>query len=360
MTQARLGQYIRNRPYWNLNTLLAGKPRRMQQTAVIVQQKLVPDYSFYDGVMDWDEVRTKTDAAIIREGQREWDDAQFVRNWAEAKARGIKRGTYRFYDDRMSPIEQALRMADHLYKDLPEMETVIDWETYYGGQWGGLPNVVACMQKLEQLLPSLRLMIYSGYYWFVGQSNPVTNAAQYSYLKNKPLWLAWYTSNPANVLIPKPWTDLLYWQWGTPSWGYEWGSVKPQIDMNYFNGTEAEFTERYGGVVVTPPPPIGGTMEKYKILQSLNMRAAPVTGRILIVLPSGSLIWGVKDTSSNWIHISKYQITGMAETPLDAWCSGYPAYVELVIETPPPAGVKTVINMTLNTDKTVSGTWTDI
>lgn len=217
--------------------------------ATIVMEKKFPDVSFYQGTIDWNKMG---DAAIIRILQNTWIDTQFARNYAEAKARNVRRGIYLFYDDRASPDVQADLLIGLLKDDHPEMEVFVDWEKSYGGNFGGLANVVRCMKRIEAGLPGVKVGIYTGYYWFKDHSNSTTNAAEYEYLKDKALWLAWYTSNPAYVLIPAPWNKVTHWQYGTPAIGSQYGVETIEIDMNYFNGTPSEFQTKYGGT--TPPP----------------------------------------------------------------------------------------------------------
>lgn len=219
----------------------------------ILMEKKFPDISFYQGKVDFDKMRVQTDAVIIRAGQNVWIDAQFVRNWTEAKRVGMRRGTYWFYDDRINPIVQAGLWVDLVKNDRPEMELFADWENTYNGPYNKLSHVVQFMQAVEAALPGATVGIYTGYYWFKDHSNPTANAAEYAYLKNRPLWMAWYTSNPANVLLPAPWTKITHWQYGTPALGALYGTETTEIDMNYFNGSQADFEARYPAAVPTPP-----------------------------------------------------------------------------------------------------------
>jgi lysozyme len=223
----------------------------------MILEKEFPDVSFYQGTIDWEVMASKTDAVIIRAGQNTWVDARFRRNWNEAKQMGMKRGTYWFYDDRSSPGAQAQLAASLLQNDPPEMEFWCDWEKSYGGEFTGLKNVVAFMQAVEAKLPYTRVGMYTGYYWFRENSNAVTNASQYAYLKDRPLWLAFY-ADASQVRVPAPWTSLLLWQYGTPAIGAEYGVESTEIDMNYFNGTQADFDRRY-----QTPPNGGGAVEHY-------------------------------------------------------------------------------------------------
>ena len=269
--RATMGQFLRNKPQkyvLNFNTFVHGfySPRyAFAPTATIVQQKKYPDVSFYQGVINWDMMRGMTDAVIIRAGQRNYVDTQFVRNWAESKARGMLRGVYWFYDGRMSPTAQADYLVSLIRYDLPEMEIIFDWETNYGGMYEGLPNVVAMMKRVEALLPGKQVAMYTGYYWFIQNSNPITHAAEYTYLKTKGLHLAWYTNDASLVKVPQPWSSIYLWQFGTPTEGAQYGCITPTIDMNYFNGTLSEFAARYG---VTVTPPIGYGYTKTRINNS--------------------------------------------------------------------------------------------
>lgn len=251
--------------------------------AIITQEKEFPDVSFWQGAINWDIMRTKTDAVIIRAGQNLWVDTKFVRNWTEAKRVGMRRGVYWFYDDRVSPGKQAEILISLLKDDREEMEIFIDYEKVYDGAFGGASNVVAMMQAIERALPGADVSIYTGFWFWREHTNPVTNFFQYQYLKNRPLWLAWY-SDASVVQIPQPWTKLTHWQFGTPAVGEEYGVQSVEIDMNFFNGTETEFALRYGGVLPGEPPPTGETMDRWKATwdKGLNKRPAPNTNNVAV------------------------------------------------------------------------------
>lgn len=218
----------------------------------ITQELKFPDVSFYQSPINFD---LMGNIAIFRMGQNLWIDTQFEQSRNEATARGMIWGGYWFYDDRVSPSAQAQKVYSLFSNDQPrpKMEIFVDWEKSYGGSYSGISNVVAFMQELERLMPWIKLGMYTGYYWFIGNTNTTTHASQLSYLSKKPLWLAWYTSNPDNVLIPRPWTKLDFWQYGTPPEGHLWGVSSIEIDMNWFNGTALDFYNRY---LVNVPPPI--------------------------------------------------------------------------------------------------------
>lgn len=207
--------------------------------------KAFPDVSFWQGDIDWDKMRSLTDTVVIRVGQGSWRDVKFSRNYQMAKERGMLRSLYWYYDDRVSPRRQAEKFREIVgLIDLPELEIFCDWESDYGGDYGGLRNVVAFMELLESpaFYPGYSIGMYTGFYWFTEHSDPATHASQYQYLKNRPLWLAWHDADWADVRIPQPWNSVLYWQYGTPVVDY--GQQSKEIDMNYYVGLEMAFYSR--------------------------------------------------------------------------------------------------------------------
>jgi GH25 family lysozyme M1 (1,4-beta-N-acetylmuramidase) len=246
---AYAGQFLRQYepPRVSLNATVnyfLAKPTILRSTALIAQEVMFPDVSFYQGEVNFDIMSTKTEAIILRVGQGKWKDEQFERNYLEAKRTRLLVGGYWFYDGRVSPGEQAALLISILQDKYFELELFIDWERNYGGAHEGLRNVVAMMQVVEAAGLMVKAVgMYTGYFWFKSNSNAIANAGQYNYLKDKPLWEAWYTLNASNVLIPAPWTSLLDWQFGTPV--VVWGQKTLEMDMNYFNGSTFEFRERY-------------------------------------------------------------------------------------------------------------------
>lgn len=208
-----------------------------------------PDESFWGGEIDFDKF-SKARAVIFRLGQGTVKDARWERNYEEAKEHGMAVGAYHFYDGRTTPMEQTEFIVDTLRGKTLEMELIADWERNYG-RYDGIHNVVSVMRGVENRVVAKDVGLYTGYYWFLENSKPALNRAEYEYLKNKPLWIAWYAS-AAFVKVPPPWSNWTHWQYGTPSRGEEFGVKKIEIDMNRHNGTESEFVARYGGPTQSP------------------------------------------------------------------------------------------------------------
>lgn len=317
-----------------------------------------PDVSFYQGVIDFEKIG-KT--AIFRAGQNIWVDGQFHRNRAEAVKRGMNWGVYWFYDDRVSPGAQATALLS-LFSGAqakPNMEIWCDWESTYNGRYGSVANVVAFMQKIEAEMPYAKVGLYTGYYWFMNNTHALLNIGQLNYLKNKPLWLAWY-GPAAQVKIPRPWTQLTVWQCGTPARGAEFGVNTIEIDMNWFNGTTAEFNQRYGATVEPVPPIIGETMIQGKALVTVKIRTAPngiETGQFL---KPGDVIEADRH-DMQWLHLTK--INGVTVTG-EFWSSAgsqqqYIQWQEVSAPVDPPVDPPTagVVPFTLQVDgyKPVAG-----
>ena len=337
-TPAYAGQFLRDyKPESNTNSLIndlfGGTYWVMVVSGIIIPREVrFPDVSFWQGEINWDEFVKHTQAVIIRVGQAKWVDVQFERNYAEAIKRGLKVGFYFFYDDRYSPGEQAETLINALRGKRIDMEVFIDWENSYGGQFRGLPNVVAMMQTVETGLPAVRVGMYTGYYWFREHSNSITNSSQYSYLKTRPLWLAWFTENPANVLIPAPWLFLTHWQFGTPV--VSWGQKTAELDMNNCSCTAQEFATKYGGN--------GGTMQiiKGNVLASIWIRKSPAGEHFSPAryLTAGNTI-EASENQFQWLHLTKINGVSVSE---EQWASAGSSeqYISWewvdVIEPPPP------------------------
>jgi len=192
-----------------------------------------PDVSHWQGDVNFDVMKSKTDYIIFKASQGGFPDPKITRNKWEAKRVGLPYGLYHFYDDRVSPSRQAETFASLASG---AVELWCDWESSYSSEFAGLKNVVSFMERVEELTGK-SVGMYTGYYWFLGNSSAITNASQYRYLADRPLWLAWYTNDFTpkeieRVRIPKPWTKMEIWQYGTPSLGAEMGAESIEIDMN--------------------------------------------------------------------------------------------------------------------------------
>lgn len=218
----------------------------------------VTDVSFWQEEIDFAAMkRSGIKGVFIRAGQNLWVDKRFEENWAKAKAAGLPRGSYWFYDSRAEPKAQADLYRETLKDDLGELPLVADYEDNYRGQWGGWKNLYNFLERLKSTARKLsyeQVWIYTGY-WYAMANLPQNDPAALNYFSHYRLWLAWYATNPANVRIPKPWKDAQLWQWGTPADGFARGVNTIEIDMNKFTGTAEEFDQLAGTAPDAPPAP---------------------------------------------------------------------------------------------------------
>lgn len=294
-----------------------------------IQSILVPpdaeefaDVSFYQAGMNWDKYAQHARAAFIRIGQNTWKDPEFETNYTEARRRNIALGGYFFFDGRATPNQQASTIINAMQGKYFELELMVDWERNYGGASEGPKNVVKLMQLVEAAgIQCKAVGIYTGYYWFTGNSNVGVNTEEYAYLKTHPLWLAWYGAAML-VKVPPPWADWTHWQYGTIA--EAWGQSGKELDRNKHNGTRAQFASRYLGGVISPPT--GEPMWK-EAVGNITIRTGPgatysnatLNGVAQYVL-NGDIL-EVSEIQSGFAHILRILRKGVpVEIPAVSWC----------------------------------------
>lgn len=203
---------------------------------------IIPDVSFYQyrynprKEIDFAVMARNTKGVIIRAGQNLWEDVEFHTSMDNARAAGLLRGSYWFYDSRANPKRQAEKWVDVLGHDTGELELWCDFEDRYGGAYGGMKNWYDFMERVKALLPHKQLGIYTGYFYWIEH-----NTGLNSYFAQYPLWIAAY--GVVTPKIPAPWTSYLMHQYTDNGMGAEWGVASGNIDLNTFNG---DFDARYG------------------------------------------------------------------------------------------------------------------
>ena len=315
-------------------TLIAANRRVQLETRAVLQREvIVPDVSFYQDKnttpQGIDFARMKEAGAqgvIIRAGQGNWEDEDFKTNWGNAEAAGLPRGSYWYYDPRVSAKGQADKWAGLLAADMPELDIWLDAEypDAWGGAWAGWSHLYDFLERVKFWMPNARLSVYTGYYWWYDHVWSKTTAAQLAYFLQYPLCIAWYAADPAVVKIPKPWTTARWWQWTSSGDGLMYGAESLEIDLNYFNGDLEAYKDTFG-LGTVPPPPAGGDMiyANAVLVSALNGRDAP----------DGAVVWqgGLKlndtllcDEKSGYWYKVKAVIRGGVNIPLPApavWAS---------------------------------------
>ena len=327
------------------------------------------------------------DFVIIRAGQNKWADPDFAYNWSRAKQAQLLRGSYWYYDSRVSPESQATLWANLLASDHPEMEVWLDLEEVFGGPYTGYVHWKRFIVKFKSLMPDVKIGIYTSY-GFISGKIPMT---EWSFFSMLPLWLAWWTKNPngefyphiEQVQIPKPWTSMLFWQWGTPSWGMKLGCESVEIDMNQFVLTDQQFDERYelpddGGngdenmAYMKLTPSVAG---EYRSIR--NETNYPTVPHILGFTSSSQRIFpnnfAKADLADFYVYAADVVISGVVKAKAgDKWWKVYEANggpmsgwvaekhlgvtyltVEQVGDVPPPDGVHQTWNIKVMSDGSI-------
>jgi len=326
----------------------------------ITRVVLILDVSKYQALINFVKMLDAGVAGvIIKCGQALVLDPFFLMSWAKAKMAGIPRGSYWFYDSRVDPEEQARKWANWLAQDKGELKHWLDLEENYGGKYAGWQNWKKFLNKFMELskLSPKDIGIYTGYFYWIAHSP--TNLADLNWFGQFWLWLAWYTTNPANVKIPKPWTKLKLWQYGTmgvdgqTANGHRYGVESLEVDENNFDGDEQAYADFFGLSGVVTPPPDGGAMSQwYKVTTSvLNIRKGPgASYQDIGNLVKDQLIEVEDPVMGGWLHIETI-MTGTdvqaLPDPDHSWCSAaYCVKVDPPI-TPPPTEDDEPVKVTL-------------
>ena len=186
-------------------------------------------------------------------------DEDFRYNWGNSKGNIPYRGAYQFYDYRYPADKQANKFIEIMAGDWGELPPVIDVEQPIAynkvtkkyepvdfpppnDYQTAVKNWLAIVEKACGRKP----VIYTGqniirYGLRVLPNSPLTKY---------PLWIASYQTPPVKPYYA-PWTDWVFWQWGTPVVGIQMGMESKELDSNYFNGDEPAL-RRFAGLDALP------------------------------------------------------------------------------------------------------------
>jgi lysozyme len=198
------------------------------------------DVSHYQGAVNW--------ASVAKGGYRfaflkategvSWTDPEFGTNWAGAKAAGLVRGAYHFYDPGSDPQQQAEHFLNTVWPgegppalgpgDLPP---ALDIETA-GGQSAeevvqGIQKWLSLVRERTQRIP----ILYTSYRFWDGLGT--------SQFGSYPLWVAEYgVASPSP--LPAGWQQWRFWQLsqtGTIT------GISGDVDLDVFQGTQEELQQ---------------------------------------------------------------------------------------------------------------------
>ena len=213
-----------------------------------------------DGTINWTDVAASGRAFVfIKATQGNYDiQSNFATNWAGAKAAGMLRSPYHFFDATIDGIAQANSYLAELTTvggladgDLPPMldlecptssnqaDTEADCE--YTGDSGWVATATLSQRVFDWLstvehATGRTPIIYSYASWFADAALTDTRLAAY------PLFIASYNTCAS---VPLPWTSAVFWQYSASA---TVPGVTPQADVDRFFGTMTQLT------ALTVPP----------------------------------------------------------------------------------------------------------
>jgi len=202
--------------------------------------KPILDISFYQTptAIDYDMLAANVSGVIMRACYGIWKDTAFERHYAEFTARGVPVGAYHYIIG-SQPI-QAQADAFNLAVGLKDMRL---------GCWIDVEDTRANTKLYRQnVLDYAELQPDMGIYTSKNAWSVIMGGA---YLTDRKLWVAHYTSNPY-PLMPTGWDNWILWQHTSSG---RLSGYNGNLDMNRFNGTDAEFAEWVGDLPIPKPEP---------------------------------------------------------------------------------------------------------
>jgi len=208
----------------------------------------LPDFSFWQDDpttpqgINFVETRKQTRGVILRAGQGAWEDRAYILGRDNARAAGLVTGAYWYYDNRYHPKRQAEKWAS-IIDNNDKLGAWLDLEHDMAGEYKTYKHWYDCVEYFKQLKPDVEMGIYTRASYF---NDPAFRIPLNHAFRFMPLWVAHYNQSVTRPDMPKGWTAWDFWQYTEDYPSDGWGVESREIDMNYFNGTEAEFVLRYG------------------------------------------------------------------------------------------------------------------
>ncbi|MCM3041728.1 glycoside hydrolase family 25 protein [Paenibacillus motobuensis] len=206
------------------------------------------DVSHWNGVINWPKVAASGISFAFIKATQNSVDKRFIENVKGAKAAGLLIGAYHYLDERVTTVDAAKAAAKMFYNAIQyagvkfDLPPVLDYESKSSGlSAAGTTAVAKAFLEEIKRLTGVRPILYT-YPAFIGN---------FSGLSQYPLWIARYsTQTPADVSGWKRWE---FWQYsdgqagGTlPNGSRKVNGINGQVDLNEFDGTEADLRHKYG------------------------------------------------------------------------------------------------------------------
>lgn len=188
------------------------------------------DVSNHQQTVDWNAVQQagKIFAFMKATDGITYTDPEFATNWSGARAAGLLRGAYHFYETNDDPTAQAQNFLSAVQLEPGDLPPVVDIERTKSGESASqiVQDLQTWLDVVEQATGRVPIIYTSPGYW---------NSLGTSAFGRYPLWVAEY-----GVQSPKPvagWEGWTFWQYsesGTVT------GISGSVDLDVFQGTLAD------------------------------------------------------------------------------------------------------------------------
>jgi lysozyme len=199
------------------------------------------DVSRWQGNIDWQTLKSQGANFVYIKATDGGDhlDPMFKKNWRAAERAGLKRGAYHFFYWCRLASEQ----ADWFIRNVPRVEgalpPVIDVE------WNGQSS---CKRRLSRTKVLDKMKVFMDRLEAHYGQRPIIYTAPDFYrdnlrgaFENYPFWLRAVARHPSKIY---PGRNFVFWQYSGSGLSH---GVKGRIDLNVFNGSEAQWRAFAGG-----------------------------------------------------------------------------------------------------------------
>jgi lysozyme len=187
------------------------------------------DVSHYQGTVDWQQVFQAgyLFAFIKATDGITYVDPMFATNWGGAKAAGLLRGAYHFFEANDDPQQQAQNFLDTVTLEPGDLPPVIDVESSStSGQVSTatiIDSIATWLQTVEQATGLTPIIYTNPGYW---------NSLGTEQFSGYPLWVAEY--GVASPTLPTGWTSWALWQFSQSG---QIPGVTTAVDLDLFQGS---------------------------------------------------------------------------------------------------------------------------
>ncbi len=187
------------------------------------------DVSHFQGTVDWQQVFQAGYAfAFIKATDGiTYTDPMFATNWSGAKAAGLLRGAYHFFEANDDPQQQAENFLKAVTLEAGDLPPVLDVESSSTSSQVSTATVIeyigAWLQTVEQATGLTPILYTNSGYW---------NSLATQEFSSYPLWVAEY--GVTTPTLPLGWTSWAFWQFSQSG---QIAGISTSVDLDLFQGS---------------------------------------------------------------------------------------------------------------------------